>query len=159
MLAVRYPRGSAALHDLRSAAERGVLVRGVRVACGFGIASPPGFHEVTVAVPGLGSHGPYPPGVDTRSLVREDVTAVGHQLYAMVRPLAGYEAAIVGYDPEERIDLDLLREERDEWPEPPEGLVLADALVADLGWGESVEPFAPGYRWSPYPGDAGGRER
>lgn len=136
-----------------------MLVRGVRVPCGFGVSSPPGYHEVTVAVPGLGSHGPYTPGVDPRSLVREDVTAVGHQLYAMVRPLTGYDAAVVGYDPEEGIDLDLLREERDERTEPPDGLVLADDLVDELGWGGQVEAFAPGYRWSPYRGDAGYWER
>lgn len=160
-LVLRYPTGSPAVAAVEAAVTgRMVLVRGVPWALrGPYVARLPDYVEVAVAVPGLGSHGPYVPGIDHRTLVRADVTTVGHQLYDLVRELDGYEAALVSYDPEEGVDLDLVRADRADFPDPVPGLVVTEAVRDELGWAERMEPFAPGYWWNPYQGDEGWFER
>lgn len=131
-----------------------VLVRDQPVALQRNVARFPTYTEVSVWLWGLG-HDPKPdiPGAARRSLVPADVTAVGDQLYAMLRQVdQPYEAACVGFDPEERVDLDLVRAELDELPDPPPGMVVTPAIRDDLGWTAWMEPFGPEHWWRPYEG-------
>jgi len=96
--------------------------------------------------------GPYPP-FEAHDLSNDEVAAVGEQLYDLLRRFHGYEAAIVGWDPEVLVDVGEL--ESDWLPDGSisqlHGLVLSHALIARLR-PEGFVPFAPGYSWVPYRG-------
>jgi hypothetical protein len=66
--------------------------------------------------------------------------------------MRGYEAAMVGWDPEGFIDL---AELRSDWSEELAagdllGLVLSEAVRRTLAPNTTFEPFAPGFEWLPY---------
>jgi hypothetical protein len=100
---------------------------------------------------GTGGPGPYPP-FNPRDLGDDEIGAVGDQLYDCLRRFHGYEAAVVGWDPESLVDP---AELEDQVPDGRisrlNGLVLGDRLIES--WRPSgFVPFEPGYSWVPYRG-------
>jgi hypothetical protein len=85
-------------------------VRGVHVPLPgpfvTGLGSPD-YIEFTVVPSGIG-WGPHlkPPAFDPRSLTSDEITQIGHTLYALLRAFTGYRAAIVGWNPESLVDLE-----------------------------------------------------
>jgi len=114
-----------------------------------------GYIEFSVHPRGLGYGGPKPPlPFPVRDLTDEEVTGAGAQLYDLLRRFDGYQAAMVGWDPEGFVDLTDLR---NEWMEDDgmydlDGLVLADSVATELQVDERYEAFAPGFRWLPFTG-------
>ncbi|GAB2537661.1 hypothetical protein [Nocardia heshunensis] len=90
------------------------------------------------------------------ALTAAELTTLGNHLYEMLATFDGYVAAMVGWDPEWMIDPDEL--EREWFDKPgeasPHGLVLSEALHAELGSGDDSVVFQPGYRWVPYRGES-----
>src|SRR5262249_57878191 len=83
-----------------------------------------------------------------------ELSELGHGLYPLLRTFTGYLAAQVGWDPEERVSPDELREQ---WAEElaggdMPGLVLAEDLHAETQC-QGFVPFAPGFVWIPYLGE------
>ncbi len=85
-----------------------------------------------------------------------ELTELGHQLYTLLARFDGYVAAKVGWNPEGFLELSDLKSD---WT-PDElsdgsihGLVLSEALHAELGLGDDYVTFRPGYRWVPYRGE------
>ena len=64
-----------------------------------------GYLEFSVHPRGIGAEGqgPYPP-FNPRDLGDDEIGAVGDQLYDCLRRFHGYEAAVVGWDPESLVD-------------------------------------------------------
>ncbi|MFB8282298.1 hypothetical protein [Nocardia colli] len=90
------------------------------------------------------------------SLTAKEFTELGNQLYQLLATFDGYIAARVGWDPEDMVDPDVLK--RDYMDElrggAVDGLVVCDALHAELGLGDNYTAFQPGYRWVPYRGQS-----
>ncbi|KIA64934.1 hypothetical protein [Nocardia vulneris] len=89
------------------------------------------------------------------TLTAAELTELGHGMYELLTAFDGYVAARVGWDPEDTVDpveleADWLDELRDG---AISGLVLCDALHAELGLGDDYAVFQPGYRWMPYRGE------
>ncbi|WP_297619622.1 hypothetical protein [Nocardia sp.] len=89
------------------------------------------------------------------ALTAAELTELGHQLYQLLATFDGYVAATVGWDPEVKINPNWLK---GGWiagvgAGAADGLVLCDALHAELGWGDEFAVFRPGYRWMPYRGE------
>jgi hypothetical protein len=108
-------------------------------------------HPRRIGYPDLGPPKPF----KASDLTKNELTAVGEQLYGLLRRFYGYEAAIVGWDPEPLVELVELETEwvADGTLSRLDGLVLADSLVRR--WEpQGFEPFAAGYSWLPYGGTA-----
>ena len=109
--------------------------------------------EFSVHPRGLGYHGPgpLPSGFRVHDLLDEELSAAGEQLYDLLRRFRGYTSAMVDWDAEEQVDIELL--ESDFLPSgfDPAGLVLIDGLAERLGL-DGFIPFAPGHSWLPYRG-------
>ena len=151
-------------HDKVGAATEAVRrlhtlhVRGVEVPLGEPYVSrfpgPRGYIEFSVWPRGIG-YGPSKiPNLDPASLTELELTGIGHDLYSLLRQFDGYRAAIVGWDPEEIVDL---HELETEWIKSGDvasldGLVLATDLKNRWQLDERFVPFAEGYCWLPYGG-------
>jgi hypothetical protein len=93
------------------------------------------------------------PAFDPRSLTSDEITRIGHSLYDLLRSFSGYQAAIVGWNPESLVDLkDLETDWRNGDPPSYNGLVLTDDLCKRWRLGPEWSAFEPGYRWLPYSG-------
>ena len=80
------------------------------------------------------------------------MTAEGHRLYEALRSAPPtYRYALAGVETDGFRLFDELADEVDLTGFP--GLVVADELWQAIGRPRSFEPFAPGYRWIPYPGE------
>lgn len=84
-----------------------------------------------------------------------ELTELGHGLYRLLAKFSGYVAAKVGWDPEGFLDPSELSSD---WQEKLadgtiNGLVLCQALHAELGLGDNYVEFQPGYLWIPYRGE------
>ncbi len=84
-----------------------------------------------------------------------ELTELGQGLYRLLAKFNGYVAAKVGWDPEGFLDPSELRSD---WPDELadgtiNGLVLSEALHAELGLGDNYVEFQPGYLWIPYRGE------
>jgi hypothetical protein len=106
--------------------------------------------ELSVIPVGV-SHG-MPMDRDLPRTELDDLTALAHGLYDVLRTMRGYEAAMVGWDPEGFVDL---AELRSDWSEELAagdlpGLVLSEAVRRTLAPNTTFEPFAPGFEWLPY---------
>lgn len=161
-LVVNFGRDEEALTAATGELERqsSIEVRGVQVP-----VTPPSvtrfrsgdelvYIEFSVHPHGIGYARPDPHlPFETRDLGSEELSAAGEHLYGLLRTFHGYEAAIVGWDPESAVDFEQLQSE---WlPDGSisglHGLVLSDKLVE--GWQpKGFVPFAAGYSWLPYRG-------
>ena len=84
-----------------------------------------------------------------------ELTELGHGLYRLLATFSGYVAAKAGWDPE---GLTYPSELRTDWADELaggsiDGLVLCEALHAELGLGGNYVEFRPGYLWIPYRGE------
>ncbi len=84
-----------------------------------------------------------------------ELTELGQGLYRLLAKFNGYVAAKVGWDPEGFLDPAELRSDwADELADRTiNGLVLCEALHAELGLGDNYVEFQPGYLWNPYRGE------
>ncbi|MCP3801063.1 hypothetical protein NLX83_17520 [Allokutzneria sp. A3M-2-11 16] len=91
-------------------------------------------------------------------LDRAQLSALGHALYDVLSHLDGYQAAIVGWDPEGFVDLAELREDwSDELAHAQlPGLVLSPWARRKLPTATGLQPFADGFDWIPYRGEGAG---
>ncbi|QKW19409.1 hypothetical protein HUT16_10295 [Kitasatospora sp. NA04385] len=87
-------------------------------------------------------------------LTSEELTELGHGLYDLLAKFDGYQAAMVGWDPDSLVDTTYLRTDlTDELANgSPGGLVVSESLHRDLGMGRHFAPFAPGFVWIPWQG-------
>ena len=138
----------------------GVVLRGerlviappfVRRLSGGGVE----YIEFSVHPRGVGFGGPGPKSFfDPRTVTDAELTEVGQELYNLLRRFDGYEAAMVGWDPEGLVDLAELEAERVVGGSIASlnGLVVsrsvADRWESDAGW----VPFQADYVWLPYSG-------
>lgn len=99
---------------------------------------------------GYGGSAPLAPFA-TDDLTRDDFSSIGNQLYDLLRRFTGFQVAIVGWDPEEVVNICNLESERlpDESIYELDGLVLADHLVERWKLQRFV-PFSQGMSWLPY---------
>lgn len=111
--------------------------------------------EFSVHPRGLGYGGPGPkPSFEPRTVTDAELTDVGQELYTLLRRFDGYDAAMVGWDPEGLVDLAELEEEwvADGSIAPLDGLVIsrpvADRWAVDAGW----VSFDADHVWLPYRG-------
>ncbi|WP_147471737.1 hypothetical protein [Nocardia stercoris] len=148
------------------AARSAVLTR----AKGRGGVLPVGDRWIPLHGPVLSSDGPYitlsicPMAVGIAvagdgslprfELTPAEMTELGNGLYKTLATFDGYVAATVGWDPESLIDpTELKTTFMDELRDGGfDGLVLSDALHAELGLEDDYAVFQPGYRWRPYRG-------
>jgi hypothetical protein len=84
-----------------------------------------------------------------------ELTELGRGLYRLLAKFDGYVAAKVGWDPEGLVDP---AELKSDWAGELasgsiDGLVLCEALHAELGPGANFVEFRPGYLWIPYRGE------
>ena len=71
------------------------------------LSGPPAYIEFSVHPRGIGYGGPGElPDFDPRSLTSDEITRIGRALYDLLRGFSGYQAAIVGWDPEPLVDLE-----------------------------------------------------
>lgn len=94
------------------------------------------------------------PDRDPRSLTEQEITAVGLDLYSLLRGFDGYQVAIVGWNAEEAVDL---QELENDWVSEGDidglhGLVVATDLRDRWRVGDAFIPFTSGYWWIPYRG-------
>lgn len=111
--------------------------------------------EYSVHPRGLGYGGPGPkPSFEPSSVTDDELTDVGRQLYALLKRFDGYQAAMVGWDPEGFVDLSELEADwvADGSIASLDGLVIssevADRWGCDAGWA----PFDLAHVWRPYSG-------
>jgi hypothetical protein len=135
-----------------------VRVRGIDLPLGdphvTRSAGPRGYIEFTVWARGVGYGSPAHPELDPLSMTEPEITAVGYDLYALLGRFDGYRAAIVGWDPEQLVDL---HELESEWVAAGDingldGLVVATDLRNRWQLDDAFVPFAEGYWWHPYRG-------
>ena len=83
-----------------------------------------------------------------------ELSELGTGLYRLLTRFDGYVAAKVGWDPEGFVDPEELKSDwADELSDGTiNGLVLCEALHAELGLGSNHVQFQPGYLWIPYQG-------
>jgi len=88
-------------------------------------------------------------------LTAEELTELGNQLYRVLAKFDGYVAAKVGWEPWPLLFVDDLKTRylKSLSDGSVHGLVLSEALHAELGLGPEYVEFQPGYRWIPYRGD------
>jgi hypothetical protein len=88
-------------------------------------------------------------------LAAAELTELGNGLYVLLAKFSGYVAAKVGWDPEGFLDPAELRSDwADELADGTiNGLVLCEALHAELGLSANYVEFQPGYLWIPYRGE------
>jgi hypothetical protein len=89
------------------------------------------------------------------ALTSDELTELGHGLYRLLSRCTGYQAAMVGWDPEGFVDLTELRME---WSQELRagllpGLVLSHEVLGSVSAGAGFQPFAPGFDWIPYQGE------
>ncbi|GAA4935051.1 hypothetical protein [Actinoplanes utahensis] len=116
------------------------------------------FLEMSVLPVGVGSGVAPDRGRRSIPLTGEEFGLLGHGLYGLLRRFTGYRAAQVGWNPEDRVDLDELRSD---WMAElatgrMPGLTLADDVHRDLHrdlHGSGFTRFAPGHVWIPYRGE------
>jgi hypothetical protein len=84
-----------------------------------------------------------------------ELTELGQGLYRLLAKFSGYVVAKVGWDPEAFLDPAELRSDWvDELADGTiHGLVLCEALHAELGLDDNYVEFQPGYLWTPYRGE------
>jgi hypothetical protein len=118
----------------------------------------PDYLEMSVMPVGVGFGVASEHGRPPLSLTPEQLSELGHGLYRVLATLSGYQAALVGWDPEPLLDLAELRQERadDIQAGTLPGLVLARDLELGIPTPNFV-PFAPGYIWIPYAGQTPSR--
>lgn len=161
-LVVNFGRNEAAVSEAAELVERhqAVVVRGASVPITSPSITrfrPPGgdirYIEFSVWPRGINKGGPAHPSFSAYDLKREEIMAVGEQLYELLRRFRGYEVAIVGWDPEELVDVAILEEEwvLDGTISTLNGLVLAQSF-ADRWQPAGFVPFEPGFQWLPYSG-------
>lgn len=81
----------------------------------------------------------------------QELSTVAEQLYELLKRLRGYEVAMVGWDPESWVDIEVLESEyvADGSISEVEGLVLSNALIER--WGpQGFVPFSSGFFWAPF---------
>jgi hypothetical protein len=117
-------------------------------------ASPEKYIEFSVYVRGLGTPpAAREPAIDPRSVTGEEITQIGSSLYTLLGGLAGYRAAIVGWNPESLVEVhDLETDWRNGEPPDYDGLVLASDLCERWELEPKMAVFGDGYRWFPYSG-------
>ncbi|WP_067498677.1 hypothetical protein [Actinoplanes sp. TFC3] len=83
------------------------------------------------------------------------LSALGHQLYELLKQFTKYRTAVVGWDPESFAGpAELRRDWSDELATGTlPGVVLAEDVLADVR-GAAFVPFVPGFVWVPYAGEA-----
>jgi hypothetical protein len=113
------------------------------------------YQEVSVAPAGVG-HEPPLAGGERLPLDDDELSELAHGLYEVLRGCRGYRAALVGWNPEFFVDIAELNQD---WAEDLQagrlyGLVLAEETLPELCVPAAVEPFAPGFSWMPYQGQA-----
>lgn len=93
-----------------------------------------------------------------RDLSDAEISGIGEHLYELLTRFHDYEAAIVGWDPEEHVDVSQLESWLD--PECPDGdinklhgLVLADHLI-ERWQPQGFVAFDAGHSWLPYRGSS-----
>lgn len=98
---------------------------------------------------------PHDRGRERIALDAAGLSALGHRLYDLLRRMDGYQAAMVGWDPECLVDLDELRlEYPDELADASlHGLVLSADARRTLPAATGLVPFGPAHEWVPYQGD------
>jgi hypothetical protein len=84
-----------------------------------------------------------------------ELSELGTGLYRLLARFNGYIAAKVGWDPEGFLDPEELKSDwADELANGAiSGLVLCEALHAELCLGRNYVEFQPGYLWIPYRGE------
>jgi hypothetical protein len=83
-----------------------------------------------------------------------ELTELGHGLYRLLSKFSGYITAKVGWDPEAFLDPAELTDWAEELADGTiHGLVVCEALYAQLGLGDNYVEFQPGYLWNPYRGE------
>lgn len=99
---------------------------------------------------GVSHGGNVHPQFKVADLTDDDMSELRDHLYGLLRQFDGFVAAIVSWDPEEVVDLRLLRDRVDEYGlDRLDGLVLASSIVVDWGLVADFADFAPGYSWLP----------
>jgi hypothetical protein len=86
----------------------------------------------------------------------DEMSDIGRRLYDLLATLDGYSAAQVGWEADDRVDIDELRMG---WREEVtagrmQGLVLSEATLAEFPGAVGFVPFVRGYRWIPYAGES-----
>jgi hypothetical protein len=113
------------------------------------------YYELSILPVGVGYNVALDRDHPRRQLRIAELTELGHGLYRLLSQFTGYQAAMVGWDPEGFVDLAELREE---WSEELQagslsGLVLSHEALRSLSAGAGFQPFAPGFAWIPYQGE------
>jgi hypothetical protein len=85
----------------------------------------------------------------------DELSEIGCRLYDLLTSLDGYSAAQVGWEADDRVEINELRVR---WYEDiiagkMHGLVLSEATLSEFPDASGFVPFAPGYRWIPYAGE------
>lgn len=113
------------------------------------------YFELSILPVGVG----YGAGLDgdhpRLQLTTDELTELGHGLYRLLSQFTGYQAAMVGWDPENLVDLaELHTEWSDELgPGLLPGLVLSHEVRRSLSGGAGFQPFVFGFDWIPYQGE------
>ncbi|MFV0257779.1 MAG: hypothetical protein ACK5PP_04945 [Acidimicrobiales bacterium] len=92
------------------------------------------------------------PDIAMSEVTSDDLSAVGTQLYDLLRNLDSFQAAFVGWDSEWLVDLHDLGS--DGSIHDVQGLVVSDAVARRYQLGPRFVRFEPGYRWLPYQGSS-----
>ncbi|AHH99313.1 hypothetical protein GCM10010174_50720 [Kutzneria viridogrisea] len=119
-----------------------------------------GYVELAVAPMGVSWGLPHDRSIERAILNKAQLSALGDGLYKVLERLDGYQAAMVGWDPEGFVDLDELRVD---WSEELRvgglpGLVLSSEARLALGSTTGFHSFAQGFEWIPYAGEPRGNE-
>lgn len=112
--------------------------------------------ELTVFAPAFSTQLELLP-FDRRSVTAAEVRSLGDQLYRLLAEFTGYDAAAVGWDPENRLDLEeweteLGRAELGAFCSREAGLVLSDSWCSRWQLDETFVRFDADHRWIPYAG-------
>jgi hypothetical protein len=111
--------------------------------------------EFSVVPVGVGSNVAVDRGHELVKLDAAGLSTLGVGLYDLLGRIDGYQAAVVGWDPEARVDLDELRLEcADELADGSlHGLVLSPQARRTLPHSAGFVPFGRGFEWIAYEGE------